>query len=103
MVFPAAVNDQITDAVTRSNVEVAGKAPAIALGSAYQAVAHATDVLFQNAVAAQQQQNALARAQGVMEVDGMDTRAAAGAGGKMAQTGVAGDLTSLLTVLQAFK
>lgn len=38
-----------------------------------------------------------------MQVYRVDTTAAAGAGGTMAQTGVADDLTSLLTVLQAFK
>ncbi|MCO2331148.1 R body protein RebB-like protein, partial [Pseudomonas aeruginosa] len=36
MSFPTAVNDQITDAVTQSNVKVVGEAPAMALGTIYQ-------------------------------------------------------------------
>ncbi|MEA5124513.1 RebB family R body protein [Xanthomonas floridensis] len=106
MVFPTAVNQQVTDAVTQSNVKVVGEAPAVAMGSLYQAMAQSTGVLFQNAVAAQQQQTTLAQAaanQGVTQVYNVDTTAAAGAGAKSAQTGVADNLTSLLTVLQAFK
>ena len=60
MSFPTAVNDQITDAVTQSNVKVVGEAPAMALGTIYQTMAHSTGILFENAVSAQQQQNALA-------------------------------------------
>lgn len=37
MAFPS--NDQITDAVTQTNVKVLGDAPALALGSLYQSVA----------------------------------------------------------------
>ncbi|WP_170869465.1 RebB family R body protein, partial [Pseudomonas aeruginosa] len=62
MSFPTAVNDQITDAVTQSNVKVVGEAPAMALGTIYQTMAHSTGILFENAVSAQQQQNALALA-----------------------------------------
>ncbi|MCC4622511.1 RebB family R body protein [Xanthomonas cassavae CFBP 4642] len=106
MAFPTAVNQQVTDAVTQSNVKVVGEAPAMAMGSIYQAMAQSSGVLFQNAVAAQQQQTTLAQAaanQGVMQVYNVDTTAAAGAGAKNAQAGVADNLTSLLTVLQAFK
>lgn len=106
MAFPTAVNDQITDAVTQSNVKVIGEAPAFAMGSIYQAMAHSTGILFENAVAAQQQQNTLAQAaanQGVMQIYSLDTAAAAGATEKVAQTGVADNLTSLLTVLNAFR
>ncbi len=105
MAFPTAVNDQITDAITQSNVKVIGEAPAFAMGSLYQSFAHSTGILFENAVAAQQQQNALAQAaanQGVMQIYSLDTAAAAGATDKVAQTGVADNLTSLLTVLNAF-
>lgn len=56
MAFPTAVNEQVTDAVTQSNVKVVGEAPAIAVGSIYQGLAHSTGIQFQNAVAAQQQQ-----------------------------------------------
>jgi hypothetical protein len=106
MTFPTSVNDQITDAVTQSNVKVVGEAPAMAMGSIYQTMAHSTGILFQNAVSAQQQQNTLAQAatnQGVMQIYSVDTTAAAGASEKVAQTGVADNLTSLLTVLNAFR
>ncbi|MCW0422155.1 RebB family R body protein [Xanthomonas sacchari] len=106
MAFPTAVNDQITDAVTQSNVKVIGEAPAFAMASIYQSMAHSTGILFGNAVSAQQQQNTLAQAvanQGVMQIYSLDTTAAAGATEKVAQTGVSDNLTSLLTVLNAFK
>lgn len=103
MSFPTAVNDQITDAVTQSNVKVVGEAPAMALGTIYQTMAHSTGILFENAVSAQQQQNALALAasnMGVMQIYSLDT-AAGGATEKIGQLGVADNLTSLLTVLKA--
>lgn len=106
MAFPTAVNDQITDSITQSNVKVIGEAPAFAMGSIYQSLAHSTGILFENAVAAQQQQNVLAQAaanQGVMQIYSIDTVAAAGATEKIAQTGLTDNLTSLLTVLNAFR
>ncbi|WP_027211927.1 RebB family R body protein [Burkholderia sp. WSM2232] len=104
MAFPTAVNNQITDAVTQSNVKVVAEAPAMAMGSLYQTMAHSTGILFQNAVSSQQQQNTLSQAaanQGVMQVYTLDTTAAAGATEKVAQTGVSDNLTSLLTILNA--
>lgn len=62
MAFPTAVNDQITDAVTQSNVKVLGEAPAIALGSLYQTLAQASATAAQNAAAHQQNANSLALA-----------------------------------------
>lgn len=105
MAFPTAVNDQITDAVTQSNIKVIGEAPAFAMGSIYQSMAQSTGILFQNSVAAQQQQNALAQAaanQGVMQIYSIDTTTTAGATDNIGQAGVADNLTSLLTVLNAF-
>ncbi|MCC4598062.1 RebB family R body protein [Xanthomonas campestris pv. phormiicola] len=107
MAFPTAVNDQITDAVTQSTVKIIGEAPAFAMGSIYQSMAHSTGVLFGNAVSAQQQ-NALAQAaahQGVIQAYTSDdaTINSAAATEKVAQTGVSDNLTSLLTVLNAFK
>ncbi|MGE1177043.1 RebB family R body protein [Pseudomonas sp. BW7P1] len=102
----ATVNDQITDAVTQSSVKVVAEAPAMAMGNVYQSMAHSTGILFENAVSAQQQQNTLAQAatnQGVMQIYSLDTTASAGATEKVGQTGVADNLTSLLTVLQSFK
>ncbi len=82
MTAPTTVNSQITDAITQSNVKVIGEAPAIAMGSIYQMFAHSTGILFENAVAAQQQQNILALAatnQGILQIYTLDTTAAAGA------------------------
>ncbi|NVK33073.1 MAG: RebB family R body protein [Rhodobacteraceae bacterium] len=96
----------ITDAVTQSNVKVVGESPAMALSTLYQSMAHSTGVLFENAVAAQQQQNSLAQAatnQGVMQIYSLDTMAAAGATEKVGETGIADNLTGLLSVIQAFQ
>jgi Killing trait len=82
MAEPTTVNPQITDAVTQSNIKVVGEAPAYAMGSIYQALAHSTGILFENAIAAQQQQNILAIAatnQGIMQLYALNTTAAAGA------------------------
>ena len=100
------VNSQITDAVTQSNVKVVAEAPAMAMGSIYQTMAHSTGILFENAVAAQQQQNSLSQAaanQGVMQIYSLDTTATGAASEKVAQGGVADNLTSLLSVLNAFR
>ncbi|MDR6514457.1 RebB family R body protein [Chryseobacterium camelliae] len=71
-----AVNAQITDAVTQSNVKVVAEAPAIALGNVYQTAAHSTGIMFENAVNTQNQQNILgqsATTQGVMQIYSFDT------------------------------
>ncbi len=50
----------------------------MALANLYQSLAHATGIAFQNAVAAQQQQNIAAQAAtnlGVMQLYGLDTAA----------------------------
>ena len=73
----ATVNDQITDAVTQSNVKVLGEAPAEVLGNLYQTAAHSTGIQLENAV--EQQQGTESQA----------TTAAAGATEKIAQAGVA--------------
>lgn len=105
MAFPTAVNDQITDSITQSNVKVVAESPAIAMGSIYQSLAHSTGILFESAVSAQQQQATLAMAaanQGVMQIYSLDTTVAAGANGKIAQASSPSDnLTSLLTALNA--
>ena len=72
------VTPQITDAVTQANVNVLGDAPAMAMAQIYQTLAHSTGILFENAVAAQQQQNALAQAavaQGIEQLYAIDTAA----------------------------
>ncbi len=83
MAFPTAINDEITDAITQTNVTVLGEAPAMALANLYQTMVHSTGLAFENAVNTQNQQNILAQSattQGVMQIYSLDT-AAAGKGG----------------------
>jgi len=54
------VNDQITDAVTQTNVKVLAEAPAQALATLYQTMAHSIGLSMQNAVANQQNMNTIA-------------------------------------------
>jgi hypothetical protein len=101
-------SDQDKDTVEAAHVDVrqAGEAPAEALGQLYQTMAHSTGILFENAVAAQQQQNTLGQAaanQGVMQIYSLDTTAAAAADEKIAQNGAADELTGLLSVAEALK
>lgn len=70
------VNGQITDAVTQGSVKVLGDAPAMAMGTLYQATAQALSLAAQNAVTQQQQMGVLAQAatnQGVVQIYGIDT------------------------------
>jgi len=102
----ATVNEQVTDAVTQTNVKVVAEAPAMAMGTIYQSMGHSIGILFQNSVSAQQQQNTLAQAaanQGVMQIYSVDTTAGAAATEKVSQGGIADNLTSLLTVLKSFQ
>lgn len=62
------VNDQITDAVTQTNVEVLGNAPAVAMGNLYQATAQALANAAHNATNAQQQTWVTAQAATTMGV-----------------------------------
>lgn len=68
MAFPTAVNSQITDSVTQSNVKVLGDAPAVAMGNLYQATAQALSNSAHNATAAQQQTGVTAQAATTMGV-----------------------------------
>src|SRR5262249_52409731 len=98
------VKPEVIDPVAKTEVKVVGEAPAMLMGSVFQAMAHSTGILFENGVADQQRQNSLSQAaanQGVMQIYSLDTTAAAGATGKVGQTGVADNLTSLLTVVPA--
>ncbi|MCS3528675.1 RebB family R body protein [Chryseobacterium sp. JUb7] len=72
----ATVNEQITDAVTQSNVKVVAESPAMALSNVYQTAAHSTGIMFENAVNTQNQQNILGQAattQGVIQIYSLDT------------------------------
>ena len=104
MAYPTPVNDQITDAVTQSNVKVLGDAPAMAMGSIYQSMAQSTGILFENATSSQQQLNIAAQAatnQGVIQIYSMDTMAGAVATNKVADGNVADNMLSLLSALKA--
>lgn len=82
MAFPTAVNNQITDSVTQANVQVLGSAPAIAMGSLYQATAQALANAAHNATLAQQQMYVTAQAAttaGVSLLYSLDTGAAGAA------------------------
>lgn len=62
MAFPTAVNDQVTDAVTQSNVQVLSVSASEAMGNLFQAAAASASQALQNAVSQQQQNNVLAQA-----------------------------------------
>ena len=53
MANDTAVNSQITDAVTQTNVKVLGEAPAQAMALVYQTMAHSISLAMQNAMQAQ--------------------------------------------------
>ncbi|WP_433631643.1 RebB family R body protein [Chryseobacterium cucumeris] len=70
------VNEQITDAVTQSNVKVVAESPAMAMANVYQSAAHSTGILFENAVNTQNQQNIVTQAattQGIAQIYSLDT------------------------------
>ncbi|GEJ44726.1 MULTISPECIES: RebB family R body protein [unclassified Chryseobacterium] len=70
------VNEQITDAVTQSNVKVVAESPAMALSNVYQSAAHSTGIMFENAINAQNQHNIVTQAattQGVTQIYSKDT------------------------------
>ncbi|WDE08820.1 RebB family R body protein [Thalassomonas viridans] len=86
------VSSQITDAVTQSNVQVTADAPAMAIGSLYQTMAHSTGLMFENSVNSQNQQNILAQSattQGVMQIYSIDTVADAISIAKMLEASAA--------------
>ena len=98
------VNPQITDAVTQTNVKVLAEAPAMAMGAIYQSLAHATGILFENAVSAQQNAAVLAQAatnMGVMQLYSLNTAATAAATAKLLQGDAPDNMLSLLTALRA--
>lgn len=68
MAFPTAVNSQITDAVSQANTKVLGDAPAVAMGSLYQATAQALSNAAHNATNNQQQSWITAQAATTMGV-----------------------------------
>jgi hypothetical protein len=106
MAFPTAVNGQITDAVTQSDVKVVGDAPELSLGHLYQTMAHSTGLAFQNAVTAQQQLNMAAQeatVQGVSLLYTLDTAADAVATSKVGMSDLPTALASLADAAKATK
>ncbi len=106
MASPTAVNDQITDAVTQSNVKVLAEAPAYAMGALYQSLAHSTGILYENAVSAQQQlaiSSQAATNQGVLQLYSVDTMTGAVATSKIGQSDTPNNMMTLLTALKALK
>jgi len=87
----------VTEAVTQTNVKVVAEAPAMAMGTLYQTMAHSTGLMFENSVSAQNQQNIMsqgATTQGVMQIysydaisNAMADRAILNAGGGGAAAG----------------
>jgi len=70
------VSEQVTDAVTQSNVKVVGEAPAMAMGNLYQALSHSHGLMYENSVNAQLHGFTSAQAaatQGVMQIYSVDT------------------------------
>ncbi|MFS4430919.1 RebB family R body protein [Chryseobacterium indologenes] len=70
------VNEQITDAVTQSNVKVVAESPAMALSNVYQTAAHSTGIMFENAMTNQNQHNIVTQAattQGITQIYSKDT------------------------------
>jgi hypothetical protein len=104
MAIPTAVNGQITDAVTQTNVKVVGEAPAMAMGAIFQSLAHSTGILYENATSSQQQLAIAGQAatnQGVIQIYSVDTMAGAVAASKLAESDVPDNLLSLLMALRA--
>jgi L-lactate utilization protein LutC len=60
MAYPTAVNNEITDSVTQSNVKVLSEASAMAMGSLYQTSSSSLSMAIQNSVANQQQNSIVA-------------------------------------------
>ncbi len=104
MAIPTAVNGQITDAVTQSNVKVVGDAPAMAMGAIFRSLAHSTGILYENATSSQQQLAIAGQAatnQGVIQIYSLDTMAGAVATSKVAQSDTPDTLLALLSALRA--
>ncbi len=76
MAKPEPNKDQVTDAVTQSNVKVVAEAPATAMGNVYQATAQALSNAAHDATTSQEQSNVTAQAattQGVTTLYSIDT------------------------------
>lgn len=80
MASDTAVNSQITDAITQSNLTVLGGAPAQSMATVYQVMAQSVGASMQNAVSNQQSMNTIDNAivsQGVAMLYSIDSSASA--------------------------
>jgi len=106
MAIPTPVNGQISDSVTQSSLAVLGNAPAVAMSTVYQSMAHSMGLMFQNSVQAQQQAAISSQAatnQGVIQLYSAPSMASATASAKLARNDSSGLLLALLVVLAASK
>jgi len=106
MALSTLVNGQITDSVTQAGVTVLANAPAMAMSSIYQSLAHSTSILYQNSVQAQHMAAISAQAatnQGVIQIYSFNTMAAAAAANKVARSDTPNWMLTLLVVLAALK
>ena len=88
MAYPTFVNNQITDAVTQSNVTILGQSAAVATSNLYQAASSALANAIQNATFGQQQSNLIHQAtttQGVNLIYAVDTEAVADSAEKVSR------------------
>lgn len=100
MALPTGVNAQITDAVTQSHVKAVSEAPAQAVTSLYERLAHSVGTVFEHAVSTPSSPATPAQA-GAVQTHSAGTTA--GTVEKIAQAGATDNLASLLTVLRAFE
>lgn len=106
MAFPTAVNGQITDAVTQAGVNTLASAPAVAMSSVYQSLAHSLGILYQNTVQQQAQAAICGQAatnQGVIQIYSANSMAAAAATAKLGQSDFASNLLAVVVALKALK
>jgi len=106
MAIPTAVNGQITDSVTQTNISVLGSAPAVAMSSLYTTMAHSMGILYQNSTMAQQQASISSQAAtnlGVIQMYNVNTMTGATATAKIGRSDNADVLLALLVALLATK
>ena len=106
MAAPTAVNDQITDSVTQTTVQLLGGSPALAMGELYQASAQALSNAAHNATLSAKESSTVAQAatvQGTSLLYSVDTAAAAVATAKIFNSDIPEAIALLDAVLEAFQ
>ena len=99
MAYPTAVNDQITDAVTQSNVKVLAESAAVATSNLDQAASNSLSNSIQNATFGQQQSNLIHQAtttQGVNLIYAVDTESVADATEKVSRADIPSSALNML-------